>query len=219
MCAVSDPIIISEQLALCGKATPGPWCWESHGQKSNDWTVGYAEDDNGKPLTGEIREPDFVVEAVGNSEPAILRKRVVIEQENSSGYSDATYIAACSPDRVARLCEFIADVARASLVHPIYAADVATLLARHGITLERRMSTPKPSDAKRIVISLDIPADDPVGIIYREGDFEGDREAMAKHFGEQVLAYVDALEDDETIEMVFIRHDMTDAEFDAIPET
>lgn len=80
------------------KATPGPWCWEAHGEKSNDWTVGYALDENDKPLTGEIRPPDFIVETAGYSEPAILRKLVVIEHENAPGYADAAFIAAARAD-------------------------------------------------------------------------------------------------------------------------
>ena len=91
-------IDLSELEATARAATPGPWCWEAHGQKSNDWTVGYSEDDNGTPLTGEIREPDF-----------IGRKCVVIEQENSTGYSDAAYIAAANPATVLALVACLRD--------------------------------------------------------------------------------------------------------------
>jgi hypothetical protein len=93
----------AELESLAERATPGPWGWEAHGEKSNDWTVGVALDKNDQPLSGEIREPDFIVETVGYSEPWVLRKKLIIEHENAPGYSDAAFIAAASPDVVLAL--------------------------------------------------------------------------------------------------------------------
>ena len=129
--------------ALAQKATPGPWCWESHGEKSNDWTVGVALDENDCPITGEINDPDFIVEAVGNSEASVLRNKVVIEQENSRGFGDAAYIASCYPETVLALLD-IADVAeatRAGLDAALYYADTWSASPDGSVMLVPSIST------------------------------------------------------------------------------
>lgn len=59
----------------------------------------------------------------------------------------------------------------------------------------------------------------PVGIIWRAAGGGNKDRISDKHVGGHVKAYLDELEDGESITITFHRHDLTDEEFDAIPET
>jgi hypothetical protein len=45
---------LDEDEATAKGATPGPWAWESTGQKDSSWALGLVQDENGDSLTGEV---------------------------------------------------------------------------------------------------------------------------------------------------------------------
>lgn len=42
-------------------ATPWPWAWEATGDKDSSWAVGFVQDEDGNPLTGEIGQGEGIV--------------------------------------------------------------------------------------------------------------------------------------------------------------
>lgn len=77
-------------------ATPGPWCWESVGDKCNKWCLGAALDENDRPVEGEI------VEEFDEETETFKEKPIVIEFICESGddgtFDDASFIAHARED-------------------------------------------------------------------------------------------------------------------------
>jgi hypothetical protein len=91
---------------LAKRATPGPWCWESVAEKSNEFVVGIAFDKNGKQLSGCINGKDYDEETSAWVEDAIIRRGAIGANESGhANFADAEYIAALSPDVLEGLCD------------------------------------------------------------------------------------------------------------------
>lgn len=124
--------------AMAKAATPGPWACIMHGQKSNDWTVGAAsehgEHGHSRPAVGMFSEEEA-------EEGRVQMDEYVCGRENAPGYSDATYIAACSPEVIAGLLDDLDALERGSSLarqwHDDNVAEIAELKGQVA-TLEAR---------------------------------------------------------------------------------
>ena len=86
---------IAELRALCEKATPGPWCWESVAEKSNEFVVGLACNKNGEMLSGCINGVDYDEQTCAYIEDSVIRSSVVgANEDGNANFSDAALIAA-----------------------------------------------------------------------------------------------------------------------------
>lgn len=105
-----EPMTETEIQSLKAKAeqaTPGPWCWELTGEKSNDWAVGVASTDDGTPIAGRLtttNDPECPNRDGVFMEDTVLRHTFMGEGDR---VADAAYIAACSPDAILRLLALV----------------------------------------------------------------------------------------------------------------
>jgi hypothetical protein len=64
---VSDDLIeflnarLDEAETVAMAATGTAWAWEATGDKDNSWAVGHVEDEDGRPLSGEIEHGQGIV--------------------------------------------------------------------------------------------------------------------------------------------------------------
>lgn len=74
-------------------ATEGPWCWESAGEKSNEFVVGCGYGADGKPLSGCINGTgEWVEEAV------IARHFIGANESGHAHFADGDFIAHARED-------------------------------------------------------------------------------------------------------------------------
>jgi len=52
---------LDQDEAAAMAATGTAWAWEATGDKDNSWAVGYVEDEDGRPLSGEIEHGQGIV--------------------------------------------------------------------------------------------------------------------------------------------------------------
>jgi hypothetical protein len=75
--------LIAELDVLEANATPGPWAWDSRGEKVNEWALGTAFDKNGQPLSGRFTDDD-----------AIYDEYVCSHEAATVNYTDPEFICA-----------------------------------------------------------------------------------------------------------------------------
>lgn len=105
MTAPSVRELVARLRALAEKATPGPWCWEFTGEKSNDWAVGVAVGPDDKPIAGQLTTTDdeaYAGESGAFMDEAVIRHTFIGEGDN---VADAAYLAACDPQTILALCD------------------------------------------------------------------------------------------------------------------
>lgn len=89
--------LVRELREAMAQATPGPWAWESIAEKSNEFAVGQAWDADGTPIDGKVPAGEWVEESI------IRGSLVGMNESGHARFSDARYIALCSPANLARL--------------------------------------------------------------------------------------------------------------------
>jgi hypothetical protein len=91
---------IAEIAARVAKATPGPWAWESTGEKSNDYAIGTAVGPDDKPISGRFEttdDPQWASERGIFMVDTIIARHLIGEGENGN-FADADFIAHARED-------------------------------------------------------------------------------------------------------------------------
>lgn len=80
---------------LEAKASPGPWGWTNHGEKSNNAVLGtfYAMDDECTPLFGHVTEEEYD-ETTGEYKRVADLDESVAYKEDNANYADFAFMAA-----------------------------------------------------------------------------------------------------------------------------
>lgn len=79
--------------AYCAKATAGPWCWESTGEKSNEYVIGVGYDKNNKTISGDLKL------AKGFMDDEVLRTTMIGANEHgNASFADAKFISQARTD-------------------------------------------------------------------------------------------------------------------------
>lgn len=86
---------------LLAKITLPPWTWEWIADKSNEWAVGQAWDESGKPIAGRLPESEWLEDTV------IERRLVGLNESGHAKAADAEFIAS-APQFVAGLLDELA---------------------------------------------------------------------------------------------------------------
>lgn len=127
---------------LAEKATPGPWAYDFVGEKSNDWCVGQAVDQNDKLIEGEVPDSkDFVVIEH-------------VAEMTDGNLSDARYIAAANPNTVIALLDETDSLS----------SQVQSL----NLEVERLREAVEKAESSLLCASLQCPQDDDVGREFAE---------------------------------------------------
>lgn len=129
-----SPINLEVLERLAAKATPGPWCVESCGEKgdgSNMVGVAFVSGEE-KPLSGFLRPFDD-----DGNEIEYYREELIAECEhhNRNSNADAAYIAALTPEVVAALVAAV----KAALDHDRAVVAMQKLAIPHGSHWEARV--------------------------------------------------------------------------------
>lgn len=90
-----------ELRAAAEKATPGPWAWESVGEKSNEWCLGVVVGADDEPLSGRVSLDD----------PDVVADEEVCRGEGS--FENAEFIALAHPQAILALLDHVASLGAA----------------------------------------------------------------------------------------------------------